>query len=222
MTTRRRHLGAGGAALIAAVVLGACGSGGAHPGTPGTATPQPSAPALATTPAAFNATDAAFAAGVLRLENQAAALAALAPAHTTTPEVTQFAAHLREHAGEAQHMRDMMGQWGHSAPPPYTPGATPPTGAGPGMMGAGGWDEMGHMHGGDFNDHFADAMFANRTAEVALCHTELRNGASPQARQQAATMLKERQAELAQLRGWQHQWKQGNDHDSMHGRAASR
>jgi hypothetical protein len=26
---------------------------------------------------------------------------------------------------------------------------------------------MGHMHGGDFNDHFADAMIANCSAETA-------------------------------------------------------
>lgn len=213
MTIRRYHLAAAGAALAAAVALAACGSGPAPGGAPGTAKP-PAATAPATTPAAqASAADVTFTAGMLNLENQAAALAALVPAHTTTAQVRQFAAGLDAHAAEFQQMRGMMGQWGHPAPAPYTPGTTPPAGTGPGMMGAHDWDEMGNMHGDDFNNHFADAMIDNRTAEIALCRAELSHGASPQAQALARTMLSQRQAELAQLQAWHNQWQ----HGMMHG-----
>ncbi|HCU97115.1 MAG TPA: hypothetical protein DHU96_32140 [Actinobacteria bacterium] len=218
MTIRKYHLAAAGAALTAAVALAACGSGPAPPGTSGSATPPPTAATpAASTPTPVNAADVAFTTGMLALENQAAALAALVPTHTTTAQVRQLAAGLDAHAAEFQQMHGMMGQWGHPAPAPYTPGAAPPAGTGPGMMGPGDWDEMGHLHGGDFNDHFADAMMANRTAEIALCRAELAHGASPQARALARTMLTQRRAELTQLQVWHHQWEHDNDHDMMHG-----
>lgn len=204
------HLAAVGAALAAVVALAACGSSPASPGVPGAATSQPAATAPASSPATqASAADIAFTAGVLGLENQATALAALAPVHTTTAQVRQFAAGLDAHAGEFAQMRAMMGQWGQAAPAPYTPGATPPAGTGPGMMSAGDWAEMGRMHGTDFNDHFTDAMTANRTAEIALCRTELASGASAQAQALARTMLTERQAELTQLQAWHNQSQHG-------------
>jgi uncharacterized protein (DUF305 family) len=210
MTLGRYHLAAAGAALAAAVALAACGSGSASPGTPGTATSQPAATAPASSPATqASAADVAFTAGVLGLENQAAVLAALAPAHTATAQVRQFAAGVDAHAGEYRQMHAMMGQWGHAAPAPYTPGATPPPGTGRGMMSTGDWAEMERMHGADFNDHFTGAMIANRTAEIALCRTELAGGASPQAQALARTMLTERQAELAQLQAWRNQSQHG-------------
>lgn len=217
MTVRTTsRLALAGAAVVAAGALAACGSGTSPPGNSGSGSPRPTATAPATTPSArFNAADVAFTTSMLRLEDQAAALASLAPAQTTTPRVTQFAAHLGEHAGQAQRMRAMMGQWGRSAPPPYSPGAAPPTGDGPGMMSPGDWDQMGRLHGAEFNDHFADAMTANRTAEIALCRAELSHGASPQAQALARAMLSERQSELTQIQGWQHQGGYDHDHDMM-------
>ncbi len=214
MTIRKLHVTAVSVALTAALVLAACGSSTAAPGTSGSATSPPTA----TTPTApASAGDVAFTTGMLNLENQPAALAALVPAHTTTAQVRQFAAGPDGHVGEFSQMRAMMSQWGHAAPAPYAPGGAPSPGTGPGMMGAGDWTEMGHLYGGDFNDHFADAMIANRTAEIALCRAELAQGTSPQARALARTMLTERQAELTQLQAWHHQWEHDNDHDMMQG-----
>lgn len=214
MTIRKYHLAAAGAALVAAVTVAACGSSPAPEGAPGTAAPPAATTSAATAPATSPATQASaaditFTAGMLNLENQAAALAALASAHTTTAQVRQFAAGLDAHAGEFQQMHTMMGQWGQAAPVPYTPGAAPPSGTGPGMMSTGDWAEMGRMHGSDFNDHFTDAMTGNRAAEIALCRTELANGASPQAQALARTMLTERQAELTQLQAWHNQSQHG-------------
>ena len=82
-----------------------------------------------------------------------------------------------------------------------------------GMMGSHDWDEMTHQYGHDFNDHWLDAMIANRTAEIALCRAELRSGASTQARALARTTLAQRRAELTQLRRWHHDQEHNGEHD---------
>lgn len=205
MTVSKYRLAAVGMALSSVAALAACGSGSAAP-----AATQPAATQPAAAPATqVNAVDVAFTAGMLGLENQAAALAALVPAHTTTTQVRQFAADLDAYPAQFAQMRGMMGQWGRAAPAPYTPGAVPPAGTGPGMMSAGDWVDMGRVYGDNFNGHFTDAMLGNLTAEIALCRTELSRGASPQARTLARTMLSQRQAELTQLQAWHQQWEHG-------------
>jgi uncharacterized protein (DUF305 family) len=185
----------------------ACGSN-ATPAGPATATPSASTPS-----AAFNSADVAFTTGMLRLEGQAQAMAALVAGHTTTSQLRQFAAHLRDHDSGTQHMREMMGQWHQAVPAPYTPGATPMPGMGSAMMGGHDWDQMIHQYGHGFNDHWLDAMIANHNAEIALCRAELRTGTSPQARALARTMLAQRQGELAQLHRWHHDHEHNAEHD---------
>lgn len=75
---------------------------------------------------------------------------------------------------------------------------------GPGMMSGHDWADMQHQYGHEFNDHWLDAVTANRSAELALCRAELRAGASPQAKHLAQAMLTDRQAQLAQLQRWHH------------------
>ena len=47
---------------------------------------------------------------MLGLEGQATALAATVTGHTATPELRQFAACVRAQAGDAQRMRELMGE----------------------------------------------------------------------------------------------------------------
>jgi uncharacterized protein (DUF305 family) len=204
MKPQRRWLAAGGAAVIAAA-LAACGSSATPASTSGPAAPPASTPA-----AAFNATDVAFTTGMLRLQGQSTAMGALVAGHTTSAQLRQFAAHLRENSG-TQHLREMMREWHQPVPAPYTPGATRPGRMGPGMMGSHDWGEMGRQHGHDFNDRWLHAMIANHTAEIPLCQAELRSGASLQAQALARTLLAQRQAELTQLQRWHHQ-----EHNKAH------
>ena len=97
-------------------------------------------------------------------------------------------------------MAGMLQRWHQALPSPYQA----PTGMGPGMMSGHDWAGMQHQYGHEFNDHWLDAMMANRSAELALCRGELRAGASAQARHLAQVMLTERQAQLAQLQRWHH------------------
>jgi len=140
---------------------------------------------------------------MLGLEGQSAALAAAVSGHTATPELQQFAARMRAQGGMAQRMRELMGSWHRSVPAPYSPGASLPAAMmGAGMMNAADWAEIGSEHGQPFSGHWLDAMISGYSAEVALCRQELGSGTSPQARALAASMLAERQSELAQLRQW--------------------
>jgi uncharacterized protein (DUF305 family) len=201
MSSRYYQAAAAGVALIAAVTLAACGTG-ASPGTPASSTPAAPAPAAAT-PAAFNTADITFTTSTLGLEEQAAALAGTVNGHTATPELQQFATGLRAHAGDAQHLRDLMGDWRQPMPAPYSPGASLPAAMmGTGMMNAADWAEINHEHGQSFNSHWLDAMISSYNAEVALCRRELGSGASARARALARTMLAARQSELAQLQQW--------------------
>src|ERR1035437_6919255 len=128
MSSRYYQAAAAGAALIAAVTLAACGTA-ASPGTPASSTPGTPAPAAATT-AAFNTADITFTTSTLGLEEQAAALAGTVTGHTATPELQQFAAGMQAQAGDAQRLRDLMGDWRRPQPAgpragPHHAGATP-------------------------------------------------------------------------------------------------
>lgn len=211
---RRNHArsAAAAVAIIAAAAVSACGSGTSPAG--GGAPSPPAGRTAASTPGrAFNAADVAFAAGMLRLDGQARAMAALVAGHTAMMPIRQYAARLLGHDADGRRMRDLMTQWHHQPPAPYSGGAAPPSGMAPGMMDSHDWAEMGRQHGHDFNDHWLGAMVANHTAEIALCRAELTAGASPQARHLAREMLRLRQAELTQLRRWHHQ----QDHHGAHG-----
>ena len=175
---------AAGAAVIAAVTLAACGTG-ASPGTPA------SVPAsAAATTASFNTADVTFTTSMLGLEEQAAAMAGTVTGHTSTPELRQFAAHMRAQPGDAQRMRELMGGWHQPMPAPYSPGASPPEGMmGDGMMNAADWAEVSHEHGQSFNRHWLDAMISGYGAEVALCLARAwlgRQHAGPRARSRHA------------------------------------
>jgi len=216
MTSQHLRLAAG--AAVTAAALAACGSGAASSGTGGVSGPAGSSPAgsspAGTAPAAsFNAADVAFATGMLRLRSQAQAMAGLVAGRTANGQLRRFAATVRSREGDAQRMRGLMRQWDEPAPAPYVPGTAPPAGMGPGMMRGQGWRQMVREHGSEFADHWLDVMIANRSAQIALCRTELRSGTSPQARALARQVLARRQAGLAQLRGMHHDREHQGDHD---------
>ncbi len=201
MSFRYYRAAGAGAAVLAAVTLAACG-GASSAGT--SASSAPAATASAAAAAAFNTADVTFTTSMLTLEGQAAALVGDVPAHTSTPELQQFAASMQAQAGDAQRMREMMAGWHQPALAPYSPGASLPAGMmGTGMMNAAEWTQISREHGQAFDSRWLDAMISGYNAEVAQCQHELAWGASPQARALAGTMLAERQSQLARLRQWQ-------------------
>jgi uncharacterized protein (DUF305 family) len=204
MTSLTARLAVGAASVLAAAALAACGSAGTGPAAP--STPNTAPPAAT---AAYNATDVAFSSGIIRLEGQARALGGLVAAHTSNSQLRDYAARLGDDTSDTQHMNGMLQRWHHALPSPSQPGPT----MGPGMMSGDDWASMQHRYGHEFNDHWLDAMMANRTAELALCRDELQAGASAQAKQMARAMLTDRQAQIAQFQQWHH----AMDHTSEDG-----
>jgi uncharacterized protein (DUF305 family) len=195
MTPLMVRLAAGAAAALTAAALAACGSAS----TPSPA--PPATPAAApTTVAAYNPADVAFIGGMIRLESQARALSGLAAAHTTSTQLGSYATQLGADIADSQHLSGMMQRWHLALPSPYQPG----TPMGPGMMSRHDWAGLHHQYGHEFNNHWLDAMMANRAAELALCRAELRTGASAQARHLAQAMLTDRGAQVTQLQRWHH------------------
>ena len=175
---------------------------------------------MATSPsaaAAYNAADVAFTGGIIRLEGQARALSGLVAAHTGSTQLRGYATQLGDDTTDSQHMTGMMQRWHQTLPSPYQPGTGMVPGTGPGMMSSHDWADMQHWYGHEFNDHWLDAMMANRSTELALCRTELRAGASTQARHLAQAMLTERQAQLTQLQRWHHAMGHHGDHAAHNG-----
>jgi hypothetical protein len=102
---------------------------------------------------------------MLGLEGQATALAATVTGHTAAPELQQFAACVRAQAGDAQRMRELMGDWHQPVPAPYSPGASLPAGMmGTGMMHAADWAEISHEHGQSFSRRWQDVMISSYEA----------------------------------------------------------
>lgn len=197
MTSLTTRLAAGGTAVLAAAAVSACGS---STSTGSLATPTTPAVASPTATAAYNAADVAFASGMVRLEAQARALSGLAAAHSSSAQLHSYASRFGGDDADSRHMSGMMRRWHQSLPSRFQTG----TGMGPGMMSGHDWAEMRHLYGHEFNDHWLDAMMANRSAELALCRDELRAGVSSQARHLAQAMLTGRLAQLGQLQRWHH------------------
>lgn len=197
-------------ALGGGVILAACSSG-SSPAGPAPSAPQVTASAPATT-TAFNAADVFFTQGMLRLDSQSAAMAAVAAGRATTPQLQQLARHLRDHGADTR-MREWLGVWHQNTPAPYTPGASPPAATGPGMMDSHDWGDMTRERGHGFDADWTQAMIRHHNAEITLCRAELRSGVNPHARALARTALAGSQAELTQLRHWHDTWAHHDDHD---------
>jgi uncharacterized protein (DUF305 family) len=207
MSSLTTRLAVGGAAIVAAAALTACGSTSTR--SPATPTAPAAAPPSA---AAYNATDVAFTSGIIRLEGQARALSGLVEGHSSSTQLHRYADQLGADTTDSQHMSDMMTRWHQAIPSPYQPGAWMGPGMGAAMMSDHDWADMQHWYGQEFNGHWLDAMMHNRSAELALCQQELRAGASAQARHMAQAMLTDRQAQLAQLQRWHHAMEHNGAH----------
>jgi len=72
---------------------------------------------------------------------------------------------VRAQAGDAQRMRELMGDSHQPVPAPYSPGASLPAGMmGTGMMHAADWAEISHEHGQSFSRRWQDVMISSYEA----------------------------------------------------------
>ncbi|MGQ0841931.1 DUF305 domain-containing protein [Actinokineospora sp.] len=192
---------AGIAAVAAAALLSACGSGDhatpgmQHGGSTG------STPAAAGQQGDHNDQDIAFAQDMIPHHSQALDMARLAPSRTTNPKVLDLAARIEKAQDpEINQMRDWLTRWGATAPA-QSPGMDHGSGHGsmPGMMTADEMDQLEAATGVEFDRRWLEMMIKHHEGAVEMANTELDKGQSSEAKTLARAIIDGQQAEITEM-----------------------
>lgn len=201
----RRPLAVVALVAAAALTLGACSDddhgsmngGGAQEGSP---TATATIPADAT----FNATDVAFAQGMIPHHAQAIVMADMALERSTDPDLTRLATAIQ--AGQAPEIEQMTGwleAWGQ--PVPDTSDGMDHSMDGmdgmmmSGMMSEADMERLGQADGSDFDRMWLEMMILHHEGAVTMAQDELAGGKSPEAMQLAQTIITAQEAEIAEM-----------------------
>ncbi|SDG53034.1 Uncharacterized conserved protein, DUF305 family [Sinosporangium album] len=198
-TTKFRALAV---AAAAAAVLAGCSSGeatqadgGEHAGGHGTAASS-SAPATAgsTQPgAAFNDADVTFAQMMIPHHQQAIEMSDLAATRASNPEIKKLAEEIKAAQGpEIAKLTSWLTTWGKE---PMPAGHTMD-----GMLTA---DEMADLEkakGKAFDKLFAELMIRHHEGAITMAQTEVAQGAFPEAKTMAETIVATQQTEIDTMR----------------------
>ena len=198
-----------GAAVTAALTLGACGSGDSMPGhdmpaastsgtLSGSMTGMPTAPAPSGgTAAAHNQADITFASSMIPHHQQAVEMADMALAQTGNRTVKQLATQIKAAQDpEIQTMTGWLTSWGASPMP---------SGHDMGGMGMGGMmseQEMADLKkatGADFDRMWLQMMVKHHQGAVAMAKTQLDQGAYPEAKALAQAVIDGQSKEIATM-----------------------
>ncbi|MFJ8041726.1 DUF305 domain-containing protein [Kitasatospora sp. NPDC096147] len=193
------------AALLAGgLLLTACGSGGAgHPAGHSGAAPSATASAVASAKP-YNATDLAFAQGMIPHHRQALEMADLAASRAGSAEVKQLAGQIR--AAQDPEIATLSGwltAWGEQVPPAGGTGghAAHGGGAAGGMMTEAEMASLKGATGAAFDRAFLELMVAHHTGAVKMAEEERANGAYGPARELAGAVISGQSAEIATMNG---------------------
>lgn len=187
-----------GARVLAAVLLAALLTACAAPGPSPDAQPSPTDPTTSSaapgTPG-VNATDRAFAYGLLAQRRQIDELVALAHTNSGNPDLIAAANALA--ASEKQQsdtINALLVQWtdgkeGGQGPPPD----------GPTLFDRGALERLESLRGTEFDTLWLQAMLNHHQAVMVMAASEIRDGADVNAKTLAQAIITTRQTETAQL-----------------------
>ncbi|MCD0484186.1 DUF305 domain-containing protein [Streptacidiphilus sp. ASG 303] len=217
-STLARRAAVSAAAVAAAVVLAACGGNGgsasdAHTGH-GSGAPSPAAPsAPASATGAHNAADTVFAQQMIPHHRQALAMAGLAAARASSPQVKQLAAAIEKAQGpEIATMTGWLAAWGEQVPDAMAgmgsmPGTdhsampgTEDTAGMPGMADDADMARLGTLTGRAFDTAFLRMMIAHHAGAVRMAGDEQAGGAYAPARRLAASVATSQTAEITRMK----------------------
>ncbi len=202
--TSRLTVGMGALALTA--ILAACGDSG-EPGSAGTTPTTRQAPtdsAATSTPTdaidqAHNDADTMFAQMMIVHHEGAIEMADLAVEKAESEDVRSLAEGISAAQGpEIERMKSMLDAWGED---------TEPMG---GMKGHGGMEmdgmsqeevmaQLENLSGAEFDRTFLELMIEHHKGAVTMAEDELADGENPQALELAQTVVKDQQAEIAEM-----------------------
>lgn len=182
VTTRSKRL----LLLVALMVFfaGACG------GDDEPAVQQPGAPA-------HNASDAAFAHGMIPHHEQAIQMSDLALVRASNPKVTELATRIKAAQGpEIEKMKAWLVSWGE----PHKV-AAPGHGAHAGMLSEAEMGQLSKASGPEFDRLFLEGMIRHHEGAVTMSEEELAKGSFPEAKGLARQIIDSQRAEINEMRG---------------------
>ena len=176
--------------------LGATGSG--PMGTTGTTTI--SVPA----DAAYNATDVAFAQGMIPHHGQAVQMADMALDISTTPAIRTLAGKIKAAQDpEIETMQGWLRTWGQAVPEPDQSMGHDSDGMGgmmrEGMMTDADMATLGHAGGGDFDRMFLEMMVRHHQGAITMAQRELAEGKDQATKDLAQAIITAQQAEITEM-----------------------
>lgn len=184
-------------ALIAVVAVAAliAGCGGRDGGPASTSAGESGASAVADLPPGVNATDRAFAYGLLAQRPQVDHLVELARTNSGNPAVVAAAEALaRSERQQSDTVNALLVQWsdgeeGGQGPPPE----------GPTLFDRGAVERLGSLTGPEFDTLWLQAMLNHHQAVMIMASSEIKDGEDVNAKTLARAVLETRQAEVEQM-----------------------
>lgn len=174
-------------ALVAGVVLAACGSTNDNRTTSGSS----------------NAADVAFAQGMIPHHQQAIEMAEMAAERATTPEVKALASRIQAAQDpEIQTMGGWLRSWGKDVPSSSSAGISPGGHSSmsmPGMMTSDEMTELMAQSGAAFDRAFLTMMTKHHQGAIEMGRTEQAKGSYGPAKDLAGKIIQDQQAEIDEM-----------------------
>lgn len=186
-----------GARVLAAVLLtvlsAACGAPNPAPESTGA---EPATSTSAAVTPGVNATDRAFAYGLLAQRPQIEHMVALAHANSDNPAVTGAADALAtSEKQQSDTVNALLVQWTDGE----EGGQGPPPEGGPTLFDRGALERLGSLRGPEFDKLWLQAMLNHHQAVMVMASSEIRDGEDVNAKTLAQAIIETRQAETAQM-----------------------
>lgn len=180
-----------------AIALSACGGDG------DAAPEQSSSATIAESTSEFNASDVAFAQGMIPHHAQAVEMASIAlePEREASAEVQDLAERIRAAQDpEIEQMTQFLISWDEPVDMPTTDGMEDGMEM-DGMVAAEDIDTLAELRGADFDALWSRLMIAHHEGAIAMAKTEIADGLDPDAITLAEEIVAAQEAEIDELRG---------------------
>jgi uncharacterized protein (DUF305 family) len=179
-------------AVVAALTVTGCGSGGDSTGSTGS---------TGSAGAQFNGADVTFAQAMIPHHEQAVEMATMAQERAASTEVKQLADKIAAAQGpEIDTMTSWLEDWGQDAPSDSMGGMDHSGSDMPGMMSDTDMESLGAATGAEFDQMFLEMMVEHHTGAIEMATTEQQDGENPDAIALATKIEADQTAEIAQMR----------------------
>lgn len=202
---------------VAGLTLGACSSSDDHDGMNSTDTTMDGMGSMGTDDAQgstttldipdgaeFNATDVAFAQGMIPHHAQAIQMADMALEISTNPDVTALAEQIKAaQSPEIDQMTTWLTDWDQTVPDPDAPMDENMDGAGAmmmtGMMSEADMARLGNATGADFDRMFLEMMILHHEGAIEMAEQQLAEGKYQATKDLAQAVITGQQAEIEEM-----------------------